>query len=37
MPRKPTGQIIEQRSAAGTTFALRFRAYGERRYVTGVQ
>ena len=34
MPRKPTGQIIEQRSAAGTTFALRFRAYGERRYLT---
>jgi hypothetical protein len=34
MPRKPTGQIIEQRSAAGTTFALRFRAYGQRRYLT---
>src|SRR6266508_4552938 len=34
MARPPTGQVIEKRRKDGTTFALRFRAYGERRYVT---
>src|SRR5271156_6019920 len=31
MTRRATGQIIEK--ATGTAFALRFRAYGERRYL----
>jgi integrase len=34
MARPPTGQIIERQGARGRTFGLRFRAYGERRYVT---
>ncbi len=34
MPRKPSGQVLEFQRADGRTFALRFRAYGERRYVT---
>jgi len=34
MPRKPSGQVIERRTATGVTYALRFRAYGERRYIT---
>jgi integrase len=34
MPRKGTGQVIERRGKRGTTFALRFRAYGVREYVT---
>ena len=34
MPRKPTGQVIEKETREGRTFALRFRAYGERQYVT---
>jgi integrase len=34
MARKPTGQVLERDGARGTTFALRFRAYGKRRYVT---
>ena len=32
MTRRATGQIIEKETANGTAFALRFRAYGERRY-----
>jgi len=34
MARKATGQVIERESANGTTYALRFRAYGERRFLT---
>jgi integrase len=34
MPRPATGQIIERRGERGTTYALRFRAYGKRYYVT---
>ena len=34
MGRKATGQVVEVDGAAGRSFALRFRAYGKRRYVT---
>jgi len=34
MPRRPTGQVLERERDGGRIFALRFRAYGERRYVT---
>jgi integrase len=34
MARKATGQIVEKATNAGCVFALRFRAYGVRRYVT---
>jgi hypothetical protein len=34
MPRRASGQVIERRWRASLTFALRFPAYGERRYVT---
>jgi hypothetical protein len=34
MARPPTGQIIERDGTRGRTFGLRFRAYGQRRYVT---
>ncbi len=34
MSRTATGQVLERRTKTGTTFALRFRAYGERRYLT---
>lgn len=34
MARAPTGQILERDGARGTTYALRFRAYGQRRYLT---
>jgi integrase len=34
MPRKPTGQVLERRGKRGRTFALRFRAYGQRQYIT---
>jgi integrase len=34
MPPKPSGQVIEKETREGRTFALRFRAYGERQYVT---
>jgi integrase len=34
MGRLATGQVIERRGKQGRTFALRFRAYGQRRYVT---
>ena len=35
MPRPSTGQVLERRRADGTrVYALRFRAYGERRYIT---
>jgi integrase len=34
MPRPATGQVVEKPNRRGTTFGLRFRAYGERRYVT---
>ena len=34
MARPPTGQVLERDGARGTTYALRFRAYGKRRYVT---
>ncbi len=34
MPRTPSGQVLEFERAGGRTFALRFRAYGKRRYLT---
>jgi integrase len=34
MGRKATGQVVENDGADGRSFALRFRAYGKRRYVT---
>ncbi len=34
MGRKATGQVVEVDGAKGRSFALRFRAYGKRRYVT---
>ncbi len=34
MPRRPTGQVLERERDGALVFALRFRAYGERRYVT---
>jgi integrase len=34
MARPATGQVVERKGKGGTTLALRFRAYGERRYVT---
>jgi hypothetical protein len=34
MSKPATGAIVEKRTARGTTYALRFRAYGQRRYVT---
>ena len=34
MARPPTGQVLERRGKSGTTFALRFRAYGTRHYIT---
>jgi integrase len=34
MARRATGAVIEKQRAGGTVFALRFSAYGERRYVT---
>jgi integrase len=34
MARKPRGQVLERRCQAGRVYALRFHAYGERRYVT---
>jgi integrase len=34
MARPPTGQVIVNRGKRGITYALRFRAYGRRKYVT---
>jgi integrase len=34
MARKSTGAVVERHNQRGTTYALRFTAYGERRYVT---
>lgn len=34
MPRPATGQVVIRDGARGITFALRFRAYGKRQYVT---
>ena len=34
MPRPATGQVVEKTTQRGTVYALRFRAYGQRRYVT---
>ncbi len=34
MPRPATGQVIEKATSRGVVFALRFRAYGRREYVT---
>lgn len=35
MPRRPTGRVVEHRGRAGMTYrALRFTAYGKRRYVS---
>ena len=34
MPRATTGQVIERRGKRGKTYALRFRAYGKRHYLT---
>ena len=34
MARKATGQVVERETRGGRVFALRFRAYGQRHYVT---
>ena len=34
MPRRRTGEVIERDRRGGRIFALRFRAYGQRRFVT---
>jgi len=34
MARKSTGQVVELERQGGRTFAIRFRAYGKRRYLT---
>lgn len=34
MARPASGQVVEKRTSRGVTFALRFRAYGRREYVT---
>jgi integrase len=34
MARKATGQVVERRRKGGRVFALRFQAYGKRRYVS---
>jgi integrase len=34
MPRPPAGQVVVRKRRRSTTFAIRFRAYGEREYVT---
>ena len=34
MPRRPTGEVIERERKSGRVFALRFRAYGRRHFVT---
>jgi integrase len=34
MARPATGQVLERHGKQGTTYGLRFRAYGERRYLT---
>jgi integrase len=34
MPRRATGQVVERQLTGGRVFALRFRAYGKRRYLT---
>jgi integrase len=34
MARPPTGQVLELRRERGTVYALRFRAYGQRQYLT---
>jgi hypothetical protein len=34
MARPATGQIIERQGTRGRTFGLRFRAYGDRHYIT---
>ena len=34
MARKATGQVLERKRKTATVFALRFRAYGQRQYLT---
>src|SRR5215212_10793172 len=34
MPKKATGQVVVSKAKRGRVYALRFRAYGKRRYVT---
>jgi integrase len=34
MPKAATGQIVVKETAAGRVYALRFRAYGQRQYLT---
>jgi hypothetical protein len=34
MARKATGQVLERKGKGGRTYALRFHAYGKRRYLT---
>ncbi len=34
MSKAPTGQVIRREGRKGITYALRFRAYGERHYIT---
>src|SRR4051812_47358708 len=33
MPKAPTGGVVEKTTSRGTSFALRFRALGERRFL----
>ena len=37
MPRRPTGQVLERERDGALVFALRFRAYGQRRYLTAAE
>ena len=34
MARPATGAVVERRTGGGTTYAIRFRAYGQREYLT---
>ena len=34
MARSLKGQVLERKNSVGRKFALRFRAYGKRRYLT---
>src|SRR4051794_14605000 len=34
MSRPATGQVVERRGKNGTSYGLRFRAFGQRHYVT---
>jgi hypothetical protein len=34
MSRKSAGQVLERSGSRGKVYALRFQAYGQRRYLT---